>query len=84
LMFGDRTQAFDTNKLNGTNTSVMTGTLYFPSQEIDFLGNFSGQNGCMQLVADVIYYTGNGTFATDCTGYGMHNVPVAGSLALVE
>ena len=84
LMYGDRTQDFAINKLNGTNTSIMTGTVYFPTQEVDFLGNFSGQNGCMQLVADVIYYTGNGTFATDCSGYGMHNVPVPGSLALVE
>src|SRR5262249_39665313 len=45
LFYGDRTQAYATNTLNGNTSTVMTGTVYFPSQEIDFLGNFSGNNG---------------------------------------
>jgi Flp pilus assembly protein TadG len=84
VMFGDRTQSFQTNIINGNNSSQMTGAVYFPSQEVDFLGNFTGLNGCMQLVADVIYYTGNGTFATNCTGTGVKEIPTPGSLALVE
>jgi hypothetical protein len=62
----------------------MTGAVYFPSQEVDFLGNFSGQNGCLQVVADRIYYTGNGPFATDCTAAGIQDIPTPGAVAMVE
>jgi hypothetical protein len=84
LFFGDRTQAFASNTLNGNNSSEMTGAVYFPSQEVDFLGNFSGNNGCLQVISDRIYYTGNGTFRTDCTGDGMKDIVTPGSVAVVE
>ena len=84
LFYGDRSQPFASNTLNGNNTSVMTGAVYFPSQEVQFLGNFSGQNGCLQVVADRIYYTGNGSFSTDCTGTGLQDIPTPGAVAVVE
>ncbi len=84
LFYGDRTQATATNTINGNATSLLTGTIYFPSQEVDFLGNFSGSSGCMQVVADKIYYTGSATFSTNCTGTGMKTIPVPGSVTLVE
>ena len=84
LFFGDRTQATAINKINGDASSSMTGAFYFPSQEVDFLGNFSGNNGCTQVVADTIYYTGSATFSTNCTGKGMKSIPVPGSVTLVE
>ena len=42
LLYGDRTGTFTSNKINGTASSTMTGAMYFPSQEVDMLGNFSG------------------------------------------
>jgi Putative Flp pilus-assembly TadE/G-like len=84
LFYGDRTQPYTTNTLNGDNSSTMTGAIYFPSQEVDFLGNFSGNNGCLQVVADRIYYTGDGTFHTNCTGTGMAQINTPGAVALVE
>lgn len=84
LLYGDRSQAYDINKINGTSTSSMTGAIYFPTQEVDFQGNFNGQNGCMKLVADTVIYTGNSTFSTDCSAYGMSNVATPGTVALVE
>jgi len=83
-IFGDRNGVFATNILNGDNSSSVTGAVYFPSQEVDFLGNFSGHNGCFQLVADVIYYTGNGIFDTNCAGTGVTSIPTPGAIALVE
>jgi hypothetical protein len=62
----------------------MTGAIYFPSQEVDLLGNFSGAGGCMQIVADTIYYTGSSTFRDDCSATGMKTINVAGSVRLVE
>jgi Flp pilus assembly protein TadG len=84
LMYGDRTMAWASNKINGTATSIMTGAIYFPTQEVQLLGNFSGSGGCMQVVADNIYYSGNSTFSTDCASKGMSNVSEPGSVALVE
>ena len=84
LFYGDRTQATAVNKINGDATSNMTGAIYFPSQEVDFQGNFSGNGGCTQVVADTIYYTGSATFSTNCAGKGIKTIPVPGSVALVE
>jgi Flp pilus assembly protein TadG len=84
VFYGDRTQASAVNKINGNASSTITGAIYFPSQELDFLGNFSGANGCTQVVADVIYYTGSSTFRTNCTGTGMATIEVPGSVRLVE
>jgi hypothetical protein len=84
LFYGDRTQPTAKNTINGNASSALTGTIYFPSQEVDFLGNFSGMNGCMQVVSDTIYYTGSATFSTNCSGTGMKTIPVPGSVTLVE
>ena len=72
------------NKVNGAASSVMTGAIYFPSQEVDVLGNFSGASGCMQVVADTIQYSGNSQFSSNCSAYGMASVATPGSVALVE
>ena len=84
LFYGDRTQADATNTINGDASSLLTGTLYFPSQKVEFLGNFSGAGGCTQVVADTILYTGNSHFTTNCAGSGVPSIPVSGSVALVE
>jgi Flp pilus assembly protein TadG len=84
LFFGDRSQPTAVNKINGDASSLLTGTIYFPSQEVEFLGNFSGAGGCTQVVADTILYTGSSQFTTNCTGSGVPSIPVAGSVALVE
>lgn len=84
LFYGDRTMPNTVQKINGDATSLMTGAIYFPSQEVDLLGNFSGAGGCMQIVADTIYYTGSSTFRDDCTTTGMKTINVAGSVRLVE
>lgn len=84
LFYGDRAQPTATNTINGNATSNLTGAIYFPSQEVDFLGNFSGNGGCTQVVADTIYYTGSATFSTNCSGKGMKTIPIPGSVKLVE
>jgi Flp pilus assembly protein TadG len=84
VFYGDRTQLTAKNTINGNATSNVTGAIYFPSQEVDFLGNFSGNGGCTQVVADTIYYTGSATFSTNCTNKGIKTIPVPGSISLVE
>ncbi len=76
LFFGDRTGSGSTiNKFNGTATLHMTGAIYFASQNVQYNGNFSGLNGCTQVVADTVEWTGNTDVGIDCTAYGMKPIP---------
>nr|WP_257784388.1 pilus assembly protein TadG-related protein [Mesorhizobium loti] len=84
LMYGDRTSTGGQDTFNGTATSLLTGALYFPKQQVNYLGNFSGKNGCTQVVADLIQWSGNSTINQDCTSLGMRDIPATQSVALVE
>lgn len=84
VFYGDRSQPNAINTVNGNASSSITGAMYFASQELDFLGNFSGANGCTQVVADTIYYTGSATFNTNCANSGMKTISVPGNVSLAE
>lgn len=84
LMYGARNNSNTTSKFNGTADSKMTGALYFPSQSVSFSGNFSGENGCMRLVARTIDFTGSADFNSDCTAEGLIDMPLPGRVSLVE
>lgn len=75
LFFGDRAST-GLNKFNGTAGSLLTGAIYFANQDIQYNGNFSGLNGCTQVVGSTIAWTGNTTVSVDCTAYGMRTLPV--------
>jgi len=84
LFYGDRTGTAAQNTFNGTATSSLTGAIYFPRQQVNYLGNFSGQNGCTQVVADTIQWSGNSNINQDCSDLGIKPVPAAQSVAIVE
>jgi hypothetical protein len=84
LFFGDRSNNGGINNFNGTASSHMTGSVYFANQEIDYLGNFSGLNGCVQVVGRTVQWTGNTSVSTDCSAYGIQNIPAQQLIALVE
>jgi hypothetical protein len=77
LFFADKNNSSGSgHKFNGTATSKMTGAIYSPNQSVNYLGNFSGQNGCTQVVAKSIQWNGNTSMAVDCSAYGMNKIPV--------
>ena len=82
LFFGDRNSSTGTNKFNGTAASKMTGALYFASQKVEYAGNFSGTNGCTQVVGDTVEWTGNTAIAVDCSAYGMKKIPAMQAVRL--
>ncbi|WP_027146823.1 pilus assembly protein TadG-related protein [Mesorhizobium sp. WSM3626] len=84
LFYGDRTGTAAQSTFNGTATSLLTGAIYFPKQQVNYLGNFSGNNGCTQVVADTIQWSGNSTINQDCSSLGMKDIPAAASVAIVE
>ena len=84
LFFSDRSQANASQSFNGTDSSVLTGALYFPTQAVTVNGNYTGTNGCMQLVADTISYSGSSTLSATCPGTGLSGIPVPSGSYLVE
>ena len=83
LFFGDRNGTEDVT-FNGTAASKLTGAIYFANQEISYLGNFSGNGGCTQVVGNTVAWSGNTTINQDCTAYGMKTIPAMQVVKLVE
>jgi len=85
LFFGSRSNSASTAiTINGSNTSSMTGAIYFANQTVSYIGDFQGANGCTQIVARIIQWSGNSNLAADCSAYGMSPLPVGGVVKLVE
>lgn len=82
LFFGDNTNTNNTNKFNGTPTSSLTGALYFPNQAVQYLGNFTGVNGCMRIVARTIDFRGTTNMNVTCPN--LPPIPFQTRLALVN
>jgi Putative Flp pilus-assembly TadE/G-like len=85
LFFGDRgNSAGSGNKFNGTADSKLTGAIYFASQAVEYLGNFSGTSGCTRIVAQTVQWTGNATFNQDCSALGIPEIPAMQLVKLAE
>ncbi|TIP25361.1 MAG: hypothetical protein E5X67_24945 [Mesorhizobium sp.] len=84
LFYGDRANLAGSNTFNGTADSLLTGAVYFPTQSVDYLGNFSGKDGCTQVVASTLQWSGNTSIKHDCTSLGMREIPATQSVRLVE
>jgi len=84
LFYGDPGSTGGINKFNGSASSHLTGNLYFPTQEVDFKGNFSGSGGCMHLVADTVVWTGSSTMDVDCSAAGLAEIPALQTIRVVE
>ncbi|KAA5803456.1 hypothetical protein F1654_06520 [Alkalicaulis satelles] len=85
VLWGDRNNAPDTSaRLNGTASSGLIGALYFPSQTVDMLGNFSGSQGCTRIVAWRMDLSGNANFESDCSHGGVQTIQTPGAVRLVE
>jgi Flp pilus assembly protein TadG len=85
LFFGSRnTSPASDVVMNGTADSLMTGALYFPKQMVRYQGNFSGVNGCTQVVAKTIEWTGNTNLRVDCLSAGLAPISVGGVVKLAE
>jgi len=83
LIFGDRDSG-GTTVLNGTAASRLTGAIYMPKRTVRYLGNYSGNDGCTQVVANRIEWSGSTTVAVNCSKYGMEDVAALALVQLVE
>ncbi len=65
------------NKINGSSTSKIIGSLYFPNQQLTYNGDGTGGATCTQFVAKRIYWSGNSginNFTADCDRFGISNI----------
>jgi Flp pilus assembly protein TadG len=84
LFFGARDTSGEDHTFNGTADSSLTGALYFPSDAVEYSGNFSGDNGCTQVIGRTVSWTGNATVEVDCSAFGMATLPAAQLIKTVE
>jgi len=67
------------NKINGNSSSVITGALYFPNQQLEYNGTGSTSAFCTMFVAKRLVFTGNSSTSnkfnslSSCSGYGLPN-----------
>lgn len=84
LFMGSRTSgAGGISKFNGTASSRLTGAIYFPKQQVEYDGNFSGNGGCTQIVAATVAWNGNTHFNVDCTTYGLEPIQAGSAVRLI-
>lgn len=83
LFFGGRSNTGSV-KINGNSTSELTGSIYFPNQDLEWLGNFSGQNGCTRVIGRTVSWSGNSTLSVDCLAQGLDDMPAQQFVQLVE
>jgi hypothetical protein len=87
LFMGDRSCTSCSSvseQLDGTADSTMTGAIYFPKQNVNYIGNFAGANGCTQVVADTVTWNGHSHLAANCTGYGIKTLQAYEAVRFVE
>jgi hypothetical protein len=84
LFFGRDAGA--TNQVSGTTGSVMTGAVYMPNSAITYTGNQTTKNGCLQIIADTVRFTGNSnlTLGSECTGAGTTDALTGQIVKIVE
>ena len=59
--FQDRraTDCNNCNKINGNSSSLITGAMYFPNQELQYNGSGNTDSTCSKFIAKRITFTGN-------------------------
>jgi Flp pilus assembly protein TadG len=71
VIFGDRNMPLNSSfTFNGGSTQGFTGAVYVPKGSVKFAGGANNANGCTQLVANTVTFTGNSNFAVNCGGKG--------------
>lgn len=90
LIYQDQAAEYaeNANTINGGSNMALNGAVYFPSQEVRFLGNSGNSSGCTMLIGDKVTFTGNNTTTITnddavCTALGVKK-PARTIVTLVE
>ncbi len=84
LFYADRDDVGAQHSINGNAGSRLNGAVYLPSSDLDYRGNYSGANGCTQIVARRVTFSGNSSLTVNCSAAGTRRIAVDETIALVE
>jgi Flp pilus assembly protein TadG len=56
------------NKINGNSSSTISGSIYIPSQEVQFSGDGGVSSNCVRLVGYTVSFNGNSSISNNCPG----------------
>src|SRR5262249_5948139 len=80
-IFGDRNMPTGTPfKFNGGASQIFTGAIYVPKGDVQFAGGANTSKACTQLVGDKVTFTGNASFAINCSGTGTKSIASAATI----
>jgi Flp pilus assembly protein TadG len=81
LFFQDRNITLSSIRFNGGSSMVLSGSLYFPTSDMDFSGGNTTENSFTALVAQHIKFVGNSYLKADLNGtYNGLNNPLTALL----
>jgi len=83
LFFGSRNNTKD-NQLGGNSDSTLKGAVYMPDAHLQFTGNSSVSDGCVQIIARTITFTGNSTLGASCDPVGTRRLVTGETVKIVE
>lgn len=84
LFFGDRDATLENHKITGSTGSTLQGALYFPTGDLEYSGSSATTNGCTQVIANTILFSGNSTIRSSCELAGTRDLIIGKSVALAE
>jgi Flp pilus assembly protein TadG len=84
LFFGGRGATIQNNKISGSTGSTLQGAVYFPSGNLEYTGSSLTTNGCTQVIAYTILFSGNSTLRSSCSAAGTRDFTIGKSIALAE
>lgn len=69
VIFGDRNMPVGTAfKMIGGDTQSLSGAIYLPKAALNYAGGSGASNGCTQIVADTLNWSGNSNLSLNCSG----------------
>jgi hypothetical protein len=85
LIFEDRdSSGTSKNNINGNASTILNGTIYLPSSNIDFSGTAGVTSQCLMIAAKTITLTGNANMTTFCPPGSSEDTTVANSASTVK
>lgn len=84
LFFGGRSATIQSQKVTGSSSSSLQGAIYFPSGNLEYSGSSATTNGCTQLIAYTILFSGNSTVKSSCSAAGTRDFTIGKSITLAE
>jgi|SRR5215469_8788708 len=83
VIWVDHNAPLQDNTIAGGSNNVFTGVIYMPSEDPTYSGSSTSSDGCTQLVANQIKFSGSSNFGTNCAGTGVVTI-ASGSVLLTN